>query len=269
MTTHPNCKINIGLHVTSRRADGYHELETVFMPVPLCDTLTIEPAADFRFTQSGITVDCPAEENICVRAYRMMRDRYPQIGDIHLHLEKNIPFGAGLGGGSSDAAHVITMLNELFDLNLSQAELCSLAKNIGADCPFFILNRPCYATGIGDRLEPLNFQLSTFNIQLILLKPPVSVSTADAYRGIAPHPSNIDLRNAINDPIEDWRKLIVNDFEATVFPKYPIIAELKQQLYERGAVYASMSGSGSALFGLFKELPEEKLPFEIYRSNDF
>ena len=269
MTTHPNCKINIGLHVTSRRADGYHELETVFMPILLCDTLTIEPADDFRFTQSGIVVDCPAEENICVKAYRLMRYRYPQIGDVLIHLEKNIPFGAGLGGGSSDAAHVITMLNELFDIGLGEEAMCQLAKQIGADCPFFILNRPCYATGIGDQLEPLNFQLSTFNFQLILLKPTVSVSTADAYRGITPHPSNIDLRKAINEPVEDWRNLIVNDFEATVFPKYPIIAELKEMLYERGAVYTSMSGSGSAIFGLFKDPPKEKLPFEIYRSNDF
>ena len=266
MTTHPNCKINIGLHVTSRRADGYHELETVFMPIPLCDTLTIEISDEFSFTQIGIAIDCPTEENICVKAYRMMCAEYPQVGNVHLHLQKEVPFGAGLGGGSSDAAHVITMVNDAFDLGLDLDTMCRLAKRIGADCPFFILNRPCYATGIGDLLEPLNSQLSTLNYKIVLLKPPVSVSTADAYRGVNPHPSAIDLREAIKKPIESWRNLIANDFEASVFPMYPIIGELKEMLYDKGAHYASMSGSGSALFGFFKKLPEEKLPFEIYRN---
>lgn len=266
MTTHPNCKINLGLHVTSRRDDGYHELETVFMPVALCDTLTIESSDSFRFSQSGIVVDCPAEDNICVKAYNTMRRRYPQIGEIHIHLEKNIPFGAGLGGGSSDAAHTIQMLNELFGLNLSQTTLCDIAKTIGADCPFFILNQPCYATGIGDLLEPLNFQPPLSSLKFILIKPSVSVSTSDAYRGITPHASLIDLRDALKQPVETWKNTIVNDFETTVFQKYPVIAELKQRLYDTGAMYASMSGSGSALFGIFKELPTDKLPFEIYRS---
>lgn len=262
MTSHPNCKINLGLHVTSRRADGYHELETVFMPIPLCDTLTLDITDEFTFTQSGIAIDCPTEENICVKAYRMMRDEYPQVGNVHIHLQKEVPFGAGLGGGSSDAAHVITLINELFKLGLEIDTMCGLAKRIGADCPFFILNRPCYATGIGDQMEPIDCQS---NYKIVLLKPPVSVSTSDAYRGVKPHPSTIDLREAIKEPIESWRNLIVNDFEATVFPKYPIIGELKELLYDKGSVYASMSGSGSALFGFFKELPEEKLPFEIYR----
>lgn len=266
MTTHPNCKINIGLHVTSRRADGYHELETVFMPVPLCDTLSIEISDEFSITQNGIAIDCPIEKNICVKAYRMMCAEYPQVGNVHLHLQKEVPFGAGLGGGSSDAAHVITMLNELFDLGLDINTMCRLAKRIGADCPFFVLNRTCYATGIGDLLEPLDNQMSPLDHKIVLLKPPVSVSTADAYRGVNPHPSAIDLREAIKKPIESWRNLIVNDFEASVFPKYPIIGELKEMLYDKGALYASMSGSGSALFGFFEKLPEEKLPFEIYRS---
>lgn len=268
MTTHPNCKINLGLHVTSRRDDGYHELESIFLPVPLCDTLSIEPSDSFTFTQSGIAVDCPPDENICVKAYRLMQTEYPQIGSVHIHLEKNIPFGAGLGGGSSDAAHTILMLNKLYNLPIGEEKLCVMAKRIGADCPFFIINRPCYATGIGDLLKPMGFQLSTLNLQLVLLKPPVSVSTADAYRGIIPKPSDIDLRKAVKEPAEKWRDLIVNDFEATVFRKQPIIAELKQMLYDCGAIYASMSGSGSAVFGLFKSLPEETLPYEIYRMCD-
>lgn len=265
MITHPNCKINIGLHVTSRRPDGYHELETVFYPIMLCDTLSIDLADDFRFSQDGIVVDCPDEENICVKAYRMMRLEYPQIGDVHIHLDKKIPFGAGLGGGSSDAAHVITMVNEVFNLGLDTDTMCRLAKRIGADCPFFIQNRPCYASGIGDQLKPIVCQSPIRNYKIVLLKPPVSVSTADAYRGVKPHPSTIDLREALKEPIESWRDLIVNDFEATVFPKYPIIGDLKGQLYDKGAVYASMSGSGSALYGFFKELPDENLPCEIYR----
>lgn len=266
MTTSPNCKINLGLHVTSRRADGYHELETVFLPIHLCDTLTIEPSNSFAFTQSGITVDCPPEQNICVKAYRLLQSEYPQIGDVQIHLEKTIPFGAGLGGGSSDAAHTITTLNELFTLGIDIETLCRLAKRIGADCPFFILNRPCYATGIGDQLEPMEIEpLKQSNIQAIILKPPVSVSTVEAYSGIVPKPSHIDLRKAIAQPVETWRGMIVNDFETTVFRKYPMIAELKQRLYDCGAVYASMSGSGSAVYGLFGDLPTERLPYEIHR----
>ena len=267
MTTHPNCKINLGLHVTSRREDGYHNLETMFVPVPLCDTLTIDPSDSFSFTQSGIAVDCPPNENICVKAYRMMQTEYPQIGNVHIHLEKKIPFGAGLGGGSSDASHTILMLNSLFNLALGEETLCAMAKRIGADCPFFILNKPCYATGIGDQLELLGFQLPTSNFQLLLLKPPVSVSTADAYRGIVPKPSATDLRQALKEPVAKWRGLVVNDFETTVFQKYPTTAQLKQMLYDYGAVYACMSGSGSAVFGLFSKLPEETLPYEIYRGN--
>ena len=265
MTTHPNCKINLGLHVTGRRADGYHTIETVFLPVPLCDRLTIEPAGQTGFVQSGIALDCPASENICVNAYRSMCRKYPQIGPVQISLEKNIPFGAGLGGGSSDAAHTIIMLNKLYDLHLTADELCAQASEIGADCPFFILNRPCHATGIGERLEPLAFDLPSAGLRLMLLKPPVAVSTAEAYRGIVPRSAATDLRQAVLGPPESWRETIVNDFEATVFEKHPSIAGLKQALYDSGAVYASMSGSGSALFGVFKELPAGQLPFEVYR----
>ena len=266
MTSHPNCKINLGLHVTVRRTDGYHELETVFLPIPLCDTLTIEPSDSFSFSQSGITVDCPAEQNICVKAYRTMRSEYPQIGNVSIHLDKHIPFGAGLGGGSSDAAQTIMMLNRLFALGLDSRQMCDIAVKLGADCPFFILNRPCFATGIGDQLEPVEFQFPPFGLQLTLLKPPVSVSTAEAYRGIVPKKSSIDLKIAIKEPPTKWRDIIANDFETTVFDRQPAIAELKQMLYNRGAVYASMSGSGSAVFGLFSKLPSVKLPYEIFRS---
>ena len=266
MTTHPNCKINLGLQVTTRRADGYHELQTIFLPVPLCDTLTIATAEHFEFTGSGIAIDCPDEQNICVKAYRLMQAEHPHIEPVHIHLDKHIPFGAGLGGGSSDAAHTLMMLNELFNLGHTNVQLCDMAAQLGADCPFFVINQPCFATGIGDQLKPLNIQaFNNSNIQTILLKPPVSVSTADAYRGIVPHRSDTDLCKAIQQPFETWRDTIVNDFEATVFKKYPIIGDLKQTLYNSGAVYASMSGSGSAVFGLFKELPNESLPYEIYR----
>jgi len=269
MTTHPNCKINLGLHVTERRPDGYHNLETIFIPIPLCDSLTINTSDRYALYQVCIKSVSTPEENICTKAYRLLCEEYPQIGGAEVHLEKNIPIGAGLGGGSSDGAHTIIMLNNIFNLGLTDEQMCSYAARLGADCPFFIYNRPCYATGIGDHLEPLNFRFPISNLHFVLLKPPVAVSTADAYRGIVPKRSDIDLRKAVKQPVEKWRDLIVNDFETTVFPKYPIIAEMKQYLYDRGAVYASMSGSGSALFAFFKEQPDEKLPYEIYRSNDF
>ena len=265
MTSHPNCKINLGLQVVSRRPDGYHNLQTIFLPVPLCDSLDISPSDDFSFSQDGIPVDCPDDQNICVKAYRLLKSEFPQLPPVHIRLSKHIPFGAGLGGGSSDAAQTLVSINSLFDLGLSNDELCRLSARIGSDCPFFILNQPAYATGTGDCLEPIEFQFPIPSLHFVLLKPPISVSTADAYRNIVPKPSPIDLRQAILQPMSEWRDLIMNDFENPVFRLYPVLADLKQALYDHGAVYASMSGSGSAIFAFFKDLPADPLPCEIYR----
>ena len=266
MTTYPNCKINLGLHVVGRRADGYHDLETLFLPVPdLCDELEITelPATDAspggavpqpRMTQSGIALDNAPEDNLCIRAWRLLHDEFA-IPPVHIRLEKHIPFGAGLGGGSSDAAFTLRMLNDMFSLGLGAADLERRAARLGADCAFFVQNRPAYATGIGDQLEPIEWKVESGKWKVVIEIPDGEhVSTKEAYAGIdrsrfgTPRP---DLRQAIRRPIGEWRHLIVNDFEASVFPAHPAIAALKDDFYRRGALYASMTGSGAAVFGIF------------------
>lgn len=266
MTTYPNCKINLGLHVVGRRADGYHDLETLFLPVPdLCDELEITelPEADAssggaapqpRMTQSGIALDNAPEDNLCIRAWRLLHDEFA-IPPVHIRLEKHIPFGAGLGGGSSDAAFTLRMLNDMFSLGLGTADLERRAARLGADCAFFVQNRPAYATGIGDQLEPIEWKVENGKWKVVIEIPDGEhVSTKEAYAGIdrsrfgAPRS---DLRQAIRRPIGEWRHLIVNDFEASVFPAHPAIAALKDNFYRRGALYASMTGSGAAVFGIF------------------
>ncbi len=253
MLLYPNCKINIGLRIVGKRRDGYHNLETLFYPVyALHDELEIHPAGAFSFAQEGIAVDCPPEKNLIVRCYRQMREHYPQIGDVAIRFRKNIPFGAGLGGGSSDAAHTALALNELYQLELSKAALAEEVRTLGADCPFFIYNTPCYAEGIGDELTETDFSLR--GMRLVLYKPDCGVSTREAYSGITLHPEHAgEIRQALvsGKPIEDIRDVLVNDFEQTIFPLHPEIARLKQQLLDAGAVYASMSGSGSTVFGIF------------------
>lgn len=257
MILYPNCKINLGLRVVRKRGDGYHDLETIFVPVyGLHDELEVERIqnSEFRnqisFTQEGIQVDCAAEDNLIIKCYRRMADRYPQIGAVAVRFEKNIPFGAGLGGGSSDAAHMALALNELFELGLNKAQLAEEVKPLGADCPFFIYNTPCYAEGIGDILTPIDLDLN--GVRIVLIKPEEGVSTKEAYSGIRPTPCP-SLKGRVNDLTCG---LFVNDFEATVFPKHPIIAQIKKRLLDAGAFYASMSGSGSTVFGFFKNDPE-------------
>ncbi|MCQ2278756.1 MAG: 4-(cytidine 5'-diphospho)-2-C-methyl-D-erythritol kinase [Bacteroidales bacterium] len=255
MITYPNCKINLGLHVVERRPDGYHNLESIFLPIGLCDELEIEPASEFSFTQEGIELDNAPLDNLCVKAYHLLKELYPdQVGPVAMRLKKNIPFGAGLGGGSSDAAFVLRMVSELFRLPVSTEELEALAARIGADCAFFIKNQPAYATGIGNQLESLQLDLSDY--QLVLLKPSDYVSTREAYSGIHPHAGKADLREAVMRPIGEWKELIENHFEESVFPLHPRIQKYKEMLYASGALYASMSGSGSSVFGLFaKDAP--------------
>jgi 4-diphosphocytidyl-2-C-methyl-D-erythritol kinase len=261
MILYPNCKINIGLRVIGKREDGYHNLETIFYPVMgLYDVLMITAAGKFSFVQDGLAVDCPAEDNLIIKCYRRMQARYPQIGNVSIRFTKRIPFGAGLGGGSSDAAHTAIALNELFELGLTREQLAAEVAPLGADCAFFIYNTPCLAEGIGEVLTPIPFSLSGF--RLIMLKPDIHISTREAYAGIrlsGDQPSLADLVKKDITPIDLSRHgdIICNDFERTVFPAHPELAAIKQRLLDAGAYYAAMSGSGSTIYALFEDNPEK------------
>ena len=254
MISFPNCKINLGLHVVGKRPDGYHDLETLFLPVmELCDELEVVEGP-LAMHQDGIALDNTPEDNLCMKAWRLLHDEFG-IPSVTIRLKKGIPFGAGLGGGSSDAAFTLKMLNGIFSLGLEDSQLEQRAARLGADCAFFIRNRAAYATGIGDQLEPIEWEVESGKWKVVIEIPEGEhVSTKEAYTGLrrdlfgCPRP---DLREAVRRPIEEWRNLIVNDFEASVFPSHPAIAALKEQMYRRGALYASMTGSGAAVFGIF------------------
>ena len=265
MKLFPNCKINIGLRVVRKREDGYHDLETIFYPVVgLHDELEVELADRFEFIQEGLAIDCCAEDNLIIKCYQRMRAKYPKIGDVKIRFKKYIPFGAGLGGGSSDAAHMAIALNAIFALGLSQQQLAEEVRPLGADCPFFIYNTPCYAGGIGDKLTPISLDLN--GLRLVMIKPNCGVSTREAYGGIIRHPEVEGLIiRALADgkALVDMRSLLVNDFEQTVFPLYPEIAQIKQRLLDAGAVYTAMSGSGSTVFGLFENDAEGRTDAQL------
>ena len=260
MLLYPNCKINIGLRVVRKREDGYHDLETIFYPVyGLHDELEVERVDDFEFIQEGLAVDCPAEDNLIIKCYLRMRKKYPQIDSVRIRFGKNIPFGAGLGGGSSDAAHMAIALNEIFALGLSKEQLAEEVRELGADCPFFIYNTPCYAEGIGDKLSPIPLDLS--GLRLVMIKPDCGVSTKEAYAGIKPKGCSA-LANMAQDRSNLFHAAY-NDFEDTVFVVHPEIGEIKQRLLDAGAVYAAMSGSGSTVFGLFENNAEGRTDAQL------
>ncbi|PRD56381.1 4-(cytidine 5'-diphospho)-2-C-methyl-D-erythritol kinase [Sphingobacterium gobiense] len=252
MISFANAKINIGLNIVGKRADGYHFLESVFYPFPLYDIIEItssEPATKTTLEITGLAL--PVEDNnLCLRAYHLLAEKF-KIPPVHIHLHKQIPYGAGLGGGSSDGAFVLKMLNEKFDIGLSTLQLENEAAKLGADCPFFIQNKPCYAEGIGTDLSPVPIDLS--DRFLVLVKPSVNISTAEAYQQVVPHPAKDDLKEVLHLPVQDWKFYVKNDFEEGVFDKYPLIREIKLALYAQGAMYASMSGSGSAVYGIFSK----------------
>lgn len=254
MIVYPNAKINLGLNVVERRPDGYHNLETVFYPVNLQDALelkTIEtdiPECGYKLKVSGSILDGSPEDNLVVKAYKLIRKNY-DFPAQKIHLYKHIPVGAGLGGGSSDAANMIKMLNEKFALGLTNEAMENYAVQIGADCPFFISNKPVFAIGIGDKFTPIELDLK--GKTLILVKPDIFVSTKDAYALVEPKHPEKSLIESLSQPISKWRDNVINDFEKSVFVKYPEIAAIKDRLYDLGAVYASMSGSGSAVYGIF------------------
>ena len=260
MVVFPNAKINLGLHIIARMEDGYHSLETVFLPVPWCDALEIirSPDKKLRFTQSGLRVFGTGDNNLCVKAWQLL-DAAHGIGPVHMHLHKVIPVGAGLGGGSSDAAFTLMALNRLFSLGLPAAALQDLAATLGSDCPFFIRNVPLLATGRGDRFRKADIRLSEYH--LVVVKPKASVSTAEAYRQVIPVVPPQPLAELLRLPPEKWKDRLKNDFEATVFTRHAAIGRIKEKLYRLGAVYASMSGSGSAVFGLFRSAVNLRLHF--------
>lgn len=250
MICFPNAKINLGLNITEKRPDGYHNIETIFYPIPVKDALEIIPAREFSFTQTGIQIEGPAEKNLVMKAVNLLKEHFA-IPPMEIHLLKAIPFGAGLGGGSADAAFTLKLLNDSCQLGQNDAQLERLAAAIGADCPFFIRNKPVFASGIGNIFTPVAVSLKGYT--LCLVKPDIAVSTPEAYSLVKPAFPETGIKEIITRPVAEWRELLINDFEKSVFTRYPEIGQIKKRMYKAGACYAAMSGSGSAVFGLFKE----------------
>jgi 4-diphosphocytidyl-2-C-methyl-D-erythritol kinase len=249
MILYPNAKINLGLNIESKRSDGYHNISSVFYPIYDCfDILEIVSSNSFLFTSSGIPI--PGPNNLCIKAYDLLKLKF-NIPAVHIHLHKKIPIGAGLGGGSSDGAFVLKGLNDLFKLNISNKTLKDLALELGADCPFFIENEPKYITGIGDLMENIKLDLSMYEIRLVDSK--IHINTKNAYSNIVPKSQKLKLSELIRRPIRFWKDLITNDFEQIVFKNHPKLSKVKENLYAKGAVFSSMTGTGSTIYGLFKK----------------
>jgi 4-diphosphocytidyl-2-C-methyl-D-erythritol kinase len=237
--------------VLSKRSDGFHNLETCFYPVPWLDVLEIIPSDIFAFTSTGLEIPGRQEENLCIKAYQLLKNKFG-LPPVSIHLHKTIPMGAGLGGGSSDAAYTLRLINDKFELNLSTDTLIEYASQLGSDCAFFIHDKPMLGTGRGEMLNGIEVSLK--GKYLIIVKPEIHVSTADAFSGITPKPSHYSIKNTVTQhSIDQWKNVLKNDFEDTVFKKFPAIKEIKEKLYARGAIYASMSGSGAAVFGIFHD----------------
>ena len=264
MVVFPNAKLNIGLNIVEKRPDNYHNLESIFVPIPFKDILEIveSKSGETRLHLSGIQIDGDPNNNLVMKAFRQLQVDF-NIPNVDIYLEKIIPFGAGLGGGSADAAFTLKALNTLFDLKLSNEKLCQYAAKLGADCSFFIENKATYVTGIGEILTPIELDLSPY--YLVLVKPNDYISTKEAYAHITPRKTKISVNETIHYPIEQWKEYIVNDFEASVFPNHPNIAKVKKNLYENGALYASMTGSGSSVFGLFDKQPTVEFENTVFK----
>ena len=266
MIVFPNVKINLGLNIVAKRPDGYHNLETVFYPVPLTEALEVVVPSDklsdealacgYSFTQYGTPVAGDPASNLVVKALLLLKKDF-DIPAVSISLLKKLPMGAGLGGGSSDGAFMLMLLNKMFNLNLSSQQLIDYSAKLGADCAFFTVNKPVYATGIGEIMEPVKVDLGGYTI--VLVKPDVFVSTKEAFAGIPVQPTQTPVRDLIGKPVEEWKDCIFNDFEKTIFPLHPEIAQVKDALYKAGAAYAAMSGSGASVFGLFRNEPPKDL----------
>lgn len=272
MLAFPACKINLGLQLTERRPDGFHNLLSVFYPVNWSDVLEIIPSQAARsstatdsvqFSTSGLPIpgDPDPSRNLCVRAYTLLRADF-DLPPVQMQLHKVVPIGAGLGGGSADAAATINLLNSQFSLGLSPAQCEAYARKLGSDCAFFVQNKPQYCVEKGDVFEPIDLGLSGYYIRLVY--PNLAISTAEAYAGVTPRKPAVPLRTLIEAPIDQWRDTVHNDFEDSLFPKYPVLGRIKQQLYDDGALYASMSGSGSTIYGIFSSPPDRTDAFSGY-----
>ena len=266
MVLFPNCKINIGLQVVNKRADGFHNIETIFYPVDLKDAVEIiehkENNNPVDYSQTGSPIPGNTNDNLCVKAFHLLKKDFPQLPNIKMHLHKVIPMGAGLGGGSSNAAFVLKLLNKKFSLNLTTEQLISYALRLGSDCPFFILNKPCYATGRGEMLEEISLDLSAYRI--LLVNPGIHINTGWAFTNIKPAPAAVNLKELVNMPIQSWQQHIKNDFEKAVFEAEPAIGEIKSELLANGALYAAMSGSGSTVFGIFNKETTADIKFPAH-----
>ncbi|MCU0447174.1 MAG: 4-(cytidine 5'-diphospho)-2-C-methyl-D-erythritol kinase [Microscillaceae bacterium] len=259
MINFPNAKINLGLHIVEKRADGFHNLESFFYPVMWQDVLELVEAKAWQFATSGIAIPPDGKDNLCGRAYQLLQTDF-DLPPVHIHLHKGIPIGAGLGGGSADAAFTLKALNQLFQLKLTTSQLADYARTLGSDCAFFIANQAQYCFEKGDKFEDLAIDIRGNYIGLVY--PNLAISTQEAYRRVVPNNSRVPLRKLLlENDVNDWKNLIFNDFEQALFPSYPILGEVKQKLYDLGAIYAAMSGSGSTLFGIFAQKPQLKNHF--------
>lgn len=253
MIVFPNAKINIGINIIDRRSDGYHNIETIFYPLPIYDALEAMPGDELTFNSSGLDIPGRIEDNLCIKGYHLIKKDY-DLPPVNIQLLKHIPIGAGLGGGSANAAFFIKLINSLFSLGMTTVQMMDYARQLGADCAFFIENKPLFAFEKGDQFEPIKLDLSKYKIVLVM--PPVHVSTGEAYRGVRPSPVKDSLYDLILEPIKEWKHLIKNDFEESVFKNHPEIRGVKAALYGAGAIYASMSGSGASVFGIFDKTPD-------------
>lgn len=254
MICFPTCKINLGLRITQKRADGFHSLETVFYPLLLTDALEIiiadAPTTEpLTFSSSGLAINGDTSDNLSCKAYWLLKNDYPKISPIKMHLHKKIPMGAGLGGGSADGAFTLTLLNQLFNLQIPKQALLDYALQLGSDCPFFIENSPAFATGRGEMLTPTNVNLDGYSI--IVVNPGIGISTKMAFSLITPHQPSTHIPDILKLPIRSWKDALINDFEAPIFKAYPELQKIKETLYQKGAVYAAMTGTGSTVYGIF------------------
>ena len=277
MVVFPNCKINLGLNILRKREDGYHDLETVFYPIPLKDALEVirqpisvdrQPLTKVserstvigqRLTTSGLKIEGDSNNNLCLKANHLLKKDFPSLPSIQMHLHKVIPMGAGLGGGSADGAFALKLLNDAFHLNLTQEQLIDYALQLGSDCPFFILNKPCFATSRGEVMEEIAMDLSAY--QFVIINPKIHIGTGWAFGNITPKIPNQSIKNIIQEPISIWKDKLVNDFELPAIKHYPEIGDIKTELYNQGAIYSSMTGSGSTVYGIFEKGKQLKLSF--------
>jgi 4-diphosphocytidyl-2-C-methyl-D-erythritol kinase len=266
MICFPTCKINLGLRITQKRADGFHALETVFFPISIKDALEIiiEPetsAAPITFTSSGLAINGDPSDNLCFKAYGLLKKDYPTIPNIKMHLHKTIPMGAGLGGGSADGAFTLVALNQLLNLQIPEQTLLDYALQLGSDCPFFIINTPAFATGRGEILKPINVNLNGYSI--VIVNPVIAISTKLAFSLITPKVPDTNMEAIICEPVTLWKEKLINDFEQPIFNSFPELANIKETLYQKGAVYASMTGTGSTVYGIFPTSMMDTLSFNF------